>query len=341
MSNQKKQYIGLNAIRGMAAILIMLYHYTIRYNENPLTSMYSINWFITFDWGCAAVSTFFILSGFLGSKHLLQTGNFRTVLSFYLNRIVRLYPSFWICLIITAIVSLCFFPNYDLTLKDVVINTTMFPNYLGAKYIDGAYWTLQVEWTFYIISGLLLLLSTITHKRIILGFWLAISIIIDYLCSFYPSIPLIGAISTIVAAPHAQEFLSGVAIFFLMNNKRDQRAWVILLLCFAKQLFFADSAHCIVYIVSLAVIFSIVCFDTENLFRNRFAKILCWYGSLSYPFYLLHQIVGFAIIKTCVENGWDKPIIIVIPFVFITILSYGVHKLIEIPTIDYYKQMQK
>lgn len=341
MNNQRKQYVGLNAIRGMAAILVMLYHYTIRYNENPLTSMYSIDWFITFDWGCAAVSTFFILSGFLGSKHLLQTGNLRGVFSFYLNRIVRLYPSFWICLIITSIVSFGFFPNYSLTLKDVVKNATMFPNYFGAKYIDGAYWTLQVEWTFYIICGGLLLFGSIIYKRILLEAWLAISILIDYLCLYNPNIPFIGVVSSVVAAPHAQEFLSGVAIYFLLINKRDLRAWTLLALCFAKQIYFSDSAHSIVYIISLIIIYCIVCFDIECVFKNSFAKILCWYGSISYPFYLLHQMIGFAILKTCVENGWNRPAIIVLPFLLITLLSYVIHKYIEIPIINYHKQKVK
>ena len=75
MDNHNKHihYTGLDVVRGLSAILIMLYHYTTRYNQNPITDGAKTDWSISVPWGCAAVTTFFILSGFLCAKHLIKS----------------------------------------------------------------------------------------------------------------------------------------------------------------------------------------------------------------------------------------------------------------------------
>ena len=59
----EKNY-GLNYIRGIGAILVMLYHYTTRYLD-VMYDMGAESSRIGIWWGCWAVSIFFILSGFL------------------------------------------------------------------------------------------------------------------------------------------------------------------------------------------------------------------------------------------------------------------------------------
>lgn len=57
----------LNWIRGVAALLIMLYHYTTRYQE---VLGHNEGWNVNFFYGCGAVNIFFILSGFLTAMTL-------------------------------------------------------------------------------------------------------------------------------------------------------------------------------------------------------------------------------------------------------------------------------
>ena len=62
----KKYYPGLNVIRAISAMLIVLFHYTTMYNQSIYTpENLKTNYPITFPWASMAVITFFLLSGFL------------------------------------------------------------------------------------------------------------------------------------------------------------------------------------------------------------------------------------------------------------------------------------
>lgn len=52
----------LNVLRGISALLIVLYHYTVQYEKSI---GHLVPYTVTIPWGCYAVNTFFMLSGFL------------------------------------------------------------------------------------------------------------------------------------------------------------------------------------------------------------------------------------------------------------------------------------
>lgn len=332
-----KHYRGLSIIRGAAAILIMLYHYTVRYNENPNTSGYRIDWLLTFDWGCAAVSTLFVLSGFLGAKHFSVQGSVNKSTLFLKNRVVRLYPSFIVCLFISSLVSFISFPERGCTIVDLLLNLTMVPDFLGAKYIDGVYWTLQVEWVFYLVVGVLISINHQPTRTRILGFWLLISYCIILVGFLFPNMPYIDGVSTLVAATHSQEFIAGSSLFFLLKNSRDYQYWFLLILCIPLQYINLDIIHFIALFVSLLLILVVVKCETDKFFKDPVSKLLIWYGKISYPFYLVHQIVGFAILRKCVSMGYNNTSIILIPFLILTFLAYLIYRYVEMPVIQFYK----
>lgn len=72
----------LDAFRGIAAILVMLYHYTTRYNQSiGHVKPYPVN----VPWGFMAVSVFFIISGFLTIMNLREN---ETALTFAYKRVI-------------------------------------------------------------------------------------------------------------------------------------------------------------------------------------------------------------------------------------------------------------
>ena len=80
-----KKIYGLNYIRGICAILIVLYHYTTRY----LDIVYDCGaekGHIGVWWGCWAVSAFFILSGLLTTlniKAVIKNIKYFVAIDFY------------------------------------------------------------------------------------------------------------------------------------------------------------------------------------------------------------------------------------------------------------------
>lgn len=89
----------LDAVRGIAASMVMVYHYTgWKYSENIWIKISHL----IFN-GSDAVSFFFVLSGFVLAYPYLHFGKSLDVGKFYVNRIFRIYPGFLVALIINVL----------------------------------------------------------------------------------------------------------------------------------------------------------------------------------------------------------------------------------------------
>lgn len=67
----KKRVAGLDYLRAVSMILIVLYHYTTRYQESI---GHVAVWPFNVPWGCFAVNTFFVLTGYLTFVNLNRGG---------------------------------------------------------------------------------------------------------------------------------------------------------------------------------------------------------------------------------------------------------------------------
>ena len=97
MSFSSKQHIrSLDGWRGIAILLVFLYHCLPRSNYNPLSWLASAGW--------AGVDLFFVLSGFLITGILFDTrqssGFFK---AFYSRRALRLFPVYFLAVVVVAI----------------------------------------------------------------------------------------------------------------------------------------------------------------------------------------------------------------------------------------------
>ena len=82
----------LDGVRGIAIILVMLYHFS------PLTGFYPLIKLCAPGW--AGVDVFFVLSGFLITGNLLDTKQYRNYFSvFYFRRTLRVFPLYFGCLV--------------------------------------------------------------------------------------------------------------------------------------------------------------------------------------------------------------------------------------------------
>ena len=78
----------LDAFRGIAAMAVVLYHYSTRYNE-----IFDVTSFLNFSFGWMGVPLFFILSGFVIT---LSVNRCKSPFEFLYRRFIRLYPTYWI-----------------------------------------------------------------------------------------------------------------------------------------------------------------------------------------------------------------------------------------------------
>lgn len=86
--------ITISMLRGLSVLLIILYHYTSRYNSKAeiINLGLTTKWDIDISWGCGAIVTFFMMSGFLTGSYFY---NKKIATKSYLtNRFLGFIPLF-------------------------------------------------------------------------------------------------------------------------------------------------------------------------------------------------------------------------------------------------------
>lgn len=161
----QNRLLELDALRGIAALAVVIFHYFYRYNtiyghEN-----------LPSDWayfGQLGVELFFMVSGFVIFWTLNRVDK---PLDFLVSRFSRLYPAYWLSVIITFfIVAIFTLPGREVSLTQAILNLLMFHEYLKIPHVDGVYWTLTVELTFYFWMFFLYLSVGFKHVEKILSF---------------------------------------------------------------------------------------------------------------------------------------------------------------------------
>jgi peptidoglycan/LPS O-acetylase OafA/YrhL len=148
-----KRLLELDALRGIAALMVVFYHYFYHYNELYGHQSIPVSWSFV---GRLGVALFFIISGFVIFWTLSRT---EKPLDFIVSRFSRLYPVYWFTIALSFLAVFCFgLPGREVSLRDAALNTLMFHEYLHVPHVDGVYWSLTVELSFYFwIFGLYLI----------------------------------------------------------------------------------------------------------------------------------------------------------------------------------------
>lgn len=156
-------------MRAIAALLVLSLHLNEtagvpwNMNQNPLATAFAI-------FGRTGVILFFVLSGFLlfmpYAKALLFQEEWPSMRKFYLRRIFRIWPAYYFTL---AMIILFFNPEYLQPdhWKRLALFLTFFMDSSPKTWqqLDGPFWTLAIEWQFYmLLPWLALCFSCITRR---------------------------------------------------------------------------------------------------------------------------------------------------------------------------------
>lgn len=202
----------IDALRGLAALAVVLFHYTTQYqNLFPSAAQASVS----APWGYLGVNLFFIISGFVIFMTLDRT---RRPMDFVVSRFSRLFPSHWLAIALTfTVVSLFGLPGKDVTLPQALANTVMLHGFAHVPHVDGVYWTLEVELLFYIAMYMLYRFGKLSsvHRAI----WLLLGIRLCYFAMarlFGIDLPwLVYRTLFLIAAPW---FALGICIYQLTRQ---------------------------------------------------------------------------------------------------------------------------
>ncbi|WP_439881181.1 acyltransferase family protein [Pontibacter sp. MBLB2868] len=299
----------LDALRGLAALGVFLFHFQL------------------FDYGYLGVHLFFIISGFV---IFLTANSVKNSSKFVIGRFSRLYPTFWVCLLITSCVL--FFSGQSITTSQIAGNFTMFQAFLGIENIDGAYWSLTEELVFYMIVFVSLALGIIKRVKVWAGFMLLAA-----LAGLMLNTEILLQKNLQDVVKYFGLFVAGI-IFYKVHavQKLSLLSCTGLLVClgitvqysFGKHLAYFNPLYETLIIMTFFGLFTLLVLG-KLAFLNKF-KGLLFFGKISYPFYLLHQEVGLAfrhLFET--ENILVHIGLVVLIFAGITLLATAINRYIE------------
>ena len=307
-TNGKRKYLPyLEGIRGLGFLLVFLVHYFNPYQIarqgtvlfRVLTGLEPITFL--------AVPVFFVLSGYLIGDILHSTrfreGYFRV---FYCRRVVRVFPVYYLALLIIAFVesSLRFPLDYHFWTHFLFIQN-LFPDY--QSYDSPAvlihYWSLATEEQFYLLWPLVVWLFP--ERRKLLGI---ASLFIVLICGirlaaphFYSSPEQIHLLSL----TRADAILLGVLLALIRREAIFERIKPI-----AKWIALAGIAAVVVWALrkgealpktfrgeqfmvpwmNFTALAAVVALMEEGSWFNRVCskRWLCWLGRRSYSLYIIH-----------------------------------------------------
>lgn len=322
----------IDLLRFLAAIAVVLYHYTFRgYAADARSIMpYPLLAPIA-KYGYLGVELFFMISGFV----ILMTASRGGLRSFFASRVARLYPAFWVCCTITFVTLLAVeMSGFSASFPQYMVNLTMLSGFVGVESIDGVYWSLFVEIKFYVLIALLLALGRIHQIDAFLAIWLV--------ASFAMVVIPAGALARVLLTDYSAYFIAGSVFYLIWSRGFSTRygwmlagSWLLAVWSSTARLPELESKFVtefsivttVLIVTTLFVVMALVAFRVTGFLGKRRWMIL---GALTYPLYLLHQNIGYIIFNLGYPHI-NAHVLLAGTICLMIVLAYAVHVVFEKP----------
>lgn len=336
----KSRVSWLDSLRGIAAFMVVILHIWIIWLESmknnldlnsillPIFNSFTVEYI---DFGKIGVAVFFIVSGYV-IPYSLEKKNIK---QFLISRFLRLYPIYWVS------IFLAYFVYHNLTVNEYLINMTMFQSFLKTNDAIGVFWTLQIEWIFYIICIILKYFKILNRNKTIIYSFIAllvVAIIGSYFrYSLQIKLPIalclalllmmIGIIANrIDRGDSSLDFTLKAMVFSFIFSLIP-----ICILSYSQDMGNQETWYRYLnsYIIAIIMFFVF----RKYKFYNKFLGIL---GLISYSVYLLHPLIVITIVKLKLNIlSSNFFIFFILCFIFSIIIGFVSYYLIERPFILY------
>tara|TARA_R110002072_G_scaffold218265_1_gene375977 strand:+ start:4735 stop:5832 length:1098 start_codon:yes stop_codon:yes gene_type:complete len=358
-NNTPHSYIDqLTWLRGFAAFLVIISH-TIRatevkYFENDTSA--SHGFFSSLDLGTFGVLLFFALSGctlYISNGYKLTS---KLVGKFYIKRFFRIWPAFVVSIVFYCLFRQIFQQLYaytgghwiegqfldEVTISDLLEQAFLFSNFTGATLVNNAYWSLPVEFQYYLLFPLLVL-----STRFIGMFGpIIVGLVVYFLPKFVP-------VNTSQVFTLALGFCGGVSVGFIYRKQwfsLNQLSGVIaILICFtlvSLQHLSVFKLPDIIFISNVWNFYSVIAIllvgivlHTQFEIPNSMASFLKKYGDISYSTYLYHNLVIGGLMLVLLNTpitGTHRFYLLLAGTLLITqLLAHISHRFVEKPSMNF------
>jgi peptidoglycan/LPS O-acetylase OafA/YrhL len=327
MAPARARYAFIDTLRGLACLLVVYIHSVQWLHSSPFTVSASAKawteWTITaVDPGKVGVLIFFIISGYVVPFTLLRSHP-SPVKNFITNRFFRLYPAYWLSLML-AIIAFFHYLGVVNSPSKIAANATMMQSFLGQPHVQNIYWTLEVELIFYTLCVMLFIVGGMRYvwapSLLSLGFLIAALGVASarHLLGIPLPVGLPLALSLMFfgfavrqLSSHGTPFLRrsvyGLITFY---------AFALPAVCYIGYAgvpadYGSWNAYLWSYYIAIAVFCAVV------LIWPLSTSASAWIGRISYSVYLFHliciNVIGYYLVELLPPSAPGLPVLIVFP----------------------------
>jgi peptidoglycan/LPS O-acetylase OafA/YrhL len=319
------KHIGiLDPMRGVAALAVVLFHFS-----GMLLPSITPNALTDPLWaGKLGVQFFFVISGFVIPYALFRSGyTLKGFWTFMGRRFVRIAPPAYIALL--PMIVLHYLAVYftgrgiegsdypGLNAASILGNLAFIPEYIGSAYFNFVYWTLTVEFEFYIVIALVFPLIAQGSPN-----WRIAAVLLGIL-----------ALAAVLPEPkfmqHAMYFVLGVVVFLWQWTTADRTMLgAVAALAAAEGFLIGTPGAAPASLLAALIIFS------RTTWRSAPTD---WLGRISYSLYITHIPAGcFAEVALKRVLPWHttpggKLVMLVIYVVLALLVAWLFHRFLEKP----------
>jgi peptidoglycan/LPS O-acetylase OafA/YrhL len=333
---------ALDALRLVAALAVCAYHYggrggdiTRAWGASPHKLFPTLSG--PFSYGCLGVQLFFVISGFV----ICMSGWGRSPRAFAASRAGRLLPAYWAAiLLVTAVFATHLVKGlHPVSPSDLLTNMTMLQMPVGAPRVLGVCWTLWAEARFYLLFALCVLWRGASRRRVLLFcvLWTVGAVAADGSHNQLLQLALMPQ--------YAPFFVGGIGLYLVYRFGHDAAAWSIVAVGWLLGQHYAVKdlvrpAHvamfhhrgqlAVIAIVTLA--FAAVAVVTLTPLSRISWRWLTTAGALTYPFYLIHEHLGWVVISAAHRRLGLPPLaLLVLTACAMLALAWALHVAVERP----------
>lgn len=279
--------------------------------------------------GQLAIKGFFVLSGFLMTL-LMHTTYRGHIADFALNRFLRLYPTYWVCMIISGLLYL-WTPSISIyygfpTASHFILNILYLNYNLNFPSLLEVSWAVTNEIIMYVLIALGI---SRTFGRTLL--WLLVSFI------YYASVSEFAPgneWSYFMPMAASFPFAIGASVYHIYNHishKLYKEYFIVAFIGYVASIYtmnalnFYSSANAIFLCSSALFVISLFYIKPSEIIRKWDNKL----GSLSYPFYLIHLPISSVVFnKIHHTNHWYVDLLIM---TISLLVSWGIVVIVDKP----------
>lgn len=342
------RYNQLHAMRGIAALTVFFSHFIGLYVfDNTLFQIIRNSPLHIFYDGAAAVTFFFVLSGFVLSLQFIDNKKQLNLFSFYFKRIFRIYPVFIFVIFLSLFIKHYLFLSHNLSglspwiqsfwkwdfsndnCKEIIKTLFLIGPNFNADLIDPVIWSLVVEMK---VSFLIPFFIYIISKTNFVLNAIFLASFVFCTSDYWSGIFIVG----ILLAKYKE---------FLLDVLNEKKRLIIPITCisiifytcryslhfgFPQNFFLRACGDFLIAIASsIFILLALMENKVSRILQNSFFKFL---GDISYSFYLVHMPLLLICCSFFSTGYYNSPILIFFVLLFSSIVAAKLlFNFIEIP----------